>query len=458
MKKLVLAAAIASMLSGAAFAAANLDAGTGTGGTYANEITISSATNLASGAAADQIATAAFGASFATDAVAYVRFALPAGQTFTANPSFTVMDSTAGGATPATVSIAQGGIGSNVVIFAVAPSAGENLVGANVGTFTAAGVTMSAKATATLEYKLFETLTNAANNTLPLKTASANFLSFADAIAITAGTAATRTADVASTGGAYRNFLGASTLESLNSFTVTHTARALITGAASTAAAILANTNSVAITGDFTARVNPVAPAVVPNGVQLSTAAACNAGLIDATTVTNTSATFSAITSATLVTGAPLYVCYTVNGTSQIVASSYTGTVDVVGNAGFSPADGSTGTASVVRNGTVLKAAFSEASTVSGTASAVSLTNTSATAAPFTVRCLNSGAATTGTPGSVPANSSGRFSIVSALGCPAGVRGLELTFAVPTGSVVGSVVRQNLTTGVASFDGMVGNQ
>lgn len=456
MKKLVLAAAIASMLSGAAFAAVNLDAGTGTGGTYANEITISAATNLASGAAADQIATATFGASFAADGVAYVRFALPAGQTFTANPTFTVNDSTAG---PATVSIAQGGIGTSVVIFAVAPSAvGANLVGANVGTFTAAGVTMSAKATTTLEYKLFETLTNAANNTLPLKTASANFLSFADAIAITAGTAATRTADVASTGGAYRKFLGASTLESLNSFTVTHTARALITGAASTAAAILANTNSVAITGDFTARVNPVAPAVVPNGVQLSTAAACNAGLIDATTVTNTSATFSAITSATLVTGAPLYVCYTVNGTSQIVASSYTGTVDVVGNAGFSPADGSTGTASVVRNGTVLKAAFSEASTVSGTASAVSLTNTSATDAPFTVRCLNSGAATTGTPGSVPANSSGRFAIVSALGCPAGVRGLELTFAVPTGSVVGSVVRQNLTTGVASFDGMVGNQ
>ena len=65
-----------------------------------------------------------------------------------------------------------------------------------------------------------------------------------------------------------------------------------------------------------------------------------------------------------------------------------------------------------------------------------------------------------GLAGSVPANSGVRRGVnsVSGLGCPAGTRGVELTMAVPTGTVIGSVVRQNVTTGQAGFDGMVGNQ
>ena len=302
-----------------------------------------------------------------------------------------------------------------------------------------------------MTYKLFETLTNAANNTLSLKTATeSSFVSFANAIAIVAGAAQSAVADVAAAGGAYTAFTGASSEEEVAAVEVTYTPRALVgTGANPVGGVgdILADTNDITITGDFTAA-GTVTLGTSCAAVPLYTATIAGDGL---------SATFANVTAADI--NQALVVCYAVNGTDQIIVSNYSGAVDLDGEAGFVPADGVTGTGQVTRNGTVLKAAFGEtpAGSFSGT---VNLTNTGSNAAPFTTSCLTTTGRVAGNAGSVAANSAARFGIGSAagLGCPTNTRGLELTFAVPTGNVIGSVVRQDATTGQAAFDGMVGNQ
>jgi hypothetical protein len=452
-KLVACAAAVAAFASGSVFAAADMDSGSEitNAGIYVNETVLNVAgTTLTRGADADQTANVSLGASFATDAVAYVRFDLPAGVTFVGAPDYDILDNVAA---PAVVSVAQGGAGSSFVIFAVAPSGvGNNLVGANIGTFvTGTGVSVPDNTTVALQYRMFETLTNAANEALPLKTASeASFVAFANAIAVVPGVAGAEVADVAAAGGAYTAFVGASLEEPVVFFSVTHTPRALVGTGVNTAAAgdVLGDTNSITITGDFTA--------AAANGVTLG--ANCVIALsTGAVAVDGLSATFTGVTAATI--AQPLRVCYAVNGTDQIVASSYSGTVDLVADAGFSVTDGVTGVGEITRNGTVLKAAFGEtpAGTFSGT---VNLTNTGSNNAPFTTSCLTTTGRVAGNAGSITANSAARFGIGSAAGlnCPANTRGLELTFAVPTGNVIGSVVRQDATTGQAAFDGMVGNQ
>jgi hypothetical protein len=154
-------------------------------------------------------------------------------------------------------------------------------------------------------------------------------------------------------------------------------------------------------------------------------------------------------------------ICFTANGTTPIATQTFTVAADVVPAGTSTTMDQTAITAgNFNRDGTVLKAAFAEGSGVSGVASAVSLTNTSGNPANFTTSCLTGTGAVAGNSGTVAANSGTRFGITSAagLGCPTAVRGIEMTFSVPVGSVIGSVVRQNTTTGQAAFDGMVGNQ
>ncbi|MFN4114890.1 MAG: hypothetical protein ACK4F7_00130 [Inhella sp.] len=447
-KKVALAAAVAAVAAGNAFAAANIDANTGSGGVYAAERNLTAATSHAVGAAADQVATVTFGASLATDAVAYVRFDLPAGKTFTANPTFAVNDS----AGAANVNVAQGGAGQSFVIFSVAPALGENLVGGNTGIFTGAGITTANKDAISLKYRLFETLTNAANESLPLKTATrSEFVTFANAIAITAGTALTATANVSADTGAYTKFTGPSTEKPVVSFTVAHTARALQSGAASVVTDVLANTNAVTVTGDFTAA----------GGVTLDTSSTCaGAGVAGTLAGDKQSVTFSGLSAADI-TSAQWYVCYSVNMTNAIAISDYSGSIDLVGQTNYTPADGDTGTGSIDRNGTILKGAIGNVNeTLSGS---VHLTNTSSSAATFDASCLTFSGRQAGlTARSLPANSARRFNVFGssgdALGCPSNTIAVELTLAVPSGNVIGSVVRWNPTTGLYTFESMTGNQ
>lgn len=457
-KLVACAAAAAAMFATNAFAAADMDssADSSGGGTYVGESTIdaTNGTLLNTGAAALQEALVTLGASFATDSVAYVRFDLPAGVTYTGAPTFAITGST----NAATVSVAQGGAGQNYVIFAVAPAGGENLVGANQGTFAGAaagGITVKNRDAVSLTYKLFETLTNAANSTLPLKTASeATFISFANAVSFGTTTAQSAVADVSAAGGAYTAFTGAAAEKAVATLNVTHTARALVASGVATTIVddVLVDTNSIVVSGDFTA--------AVANGVDLrvaNCAGANAAGVTSTIAADKLSVTFSAITAAVI--EQVLAVCYETNGTTPIVASTYSGTVDLVADTGFTVADGVTGTGEITRNGTVLKAAFGE-TPVGSFSGTVNLTNTGSNAAPFTTSCLTTTGRVAGNAGSVAANSASRFGIGSAAGlnCPTNTRGVELTFAVPTGNVIGSVVRQDASTGQAAFDGMVGNQ
>ena len=471
-KLVACAAAAAAMFATNAFAAADMDSTTEltNAGVYVGETTLNVApatTTLTRGAAADQVATVTLGASLAADAVAYVRFQLPVGVTFVGQPTYAVNDDGAGNLTdvdndpatpnvatpqPAIVSIAQGGAGENFVIFAVAPrSTGSSLVGSNVGTFTTGtGIAVTNKNAVSLSYKLFETLTNAANNQLPLKERTeSSFVSFANAIAVVPGASQSAIADVAAGTGAYTAFTGGSLVEEVAAVGVTYTPRAMVgTGVNSAGIGdIVADTNDITITGDFTAA----------GAVTLGTT--CAAAPVATATVAadGLSATFTGIIAAQI--GQNLVVCYGVNGTDQIIASNYTGAVDLDAESGFAVGDGNTGTGQITRNGTTLRAAFSDASS-GGYNTMINIVNTSAAPATFTTSCLRQGqSAFTGTGYTVPAGQTMRYVVnsIAGLNCPTGVRGLELTFSVPQGSVIGSVIRKSNTTGEASFEGMVGN-
>ena len=114
-----------------------------------------------------------------------------------------------------------------------------------------------------------------------------------------------------------------------------------------------------------------------------------------------------------------------------------------------------------IRNGLVLKAAFAETTTAAGISSAAHLTNTTGNPAPFTVNCVLNSGTVAGAPGTLPASTAQRFTLgANGLGCPSNgtLRGVEIVFGTTPGSVIGSIVRQNTTTGLATFDSMVGNQ
>ena len=374
---------------------------------YATEQPVLTAgTNLAAGAAADQTATTTFGASFATDAVAYVRVDLTGG-TFTAAPAFAVNDSIGA----ATVSIAQGGAaGDNYVIFAVDPLATENLVGANVTKITTNGITVTSQGSVGMQYRLYETLTNAANVTNHLKTASANYITFSPALTIASvafdGAATSAVADVSATNGAYTAFTGPATVKPLSKISATLNTVALQSGAPATVALVLADTNSVAVNGDFSyvANANGTYTGLALEKVNLDTSSTCATGaggIYDAATLSATDATFTAVTAADLVTG--MYLCVEPNGTSEITASSYSGTATLVAQTGFSVANLGMTIGSITRNGTVMVAPLAQIP--AGWISRLVLNNIGSTDRTYTVRAVNeagttitlSGAAASGT-------------------------------------------------------------
>lgn len=154
-------------------------------------------------------------------------------------------------------------------------------------------------------------------------------------------------------------------------------------------------------------------------------------------------------------------ICFQATGANAIAAQDFTVAATVVPAAGTSTtSQAAVAAGTFTRNGTILKAAFADTTTASGVGMAVHLVNTSSIPAPYTVRCLLPTTSVAGTPGTVPGNTARRQSIAGGMGCPAdgSMRGIELTLSVPEGTVIGSIVRQNVSTGAASFDSMVGSK
>jgi len=222
--------------------------------------------------------------------------------------------------------------------------------------------------------------------------------------------------------------------------------------------AILGATNSVSVSGNFSF----VSQDLADEGVYLSPSESCAGVGAAATTLTPNSAAFSPIAGADILN--TWYVCALPVGDVAIEASTYSGSVTLVSadTALYTVAGGATGTGEIKRNGVTLKAAFAEttSATATGVSSAVHLTNTSSIAARYTVNCITNAGTVDGTPGTLAANSAARLGLSASLGCPSTgiLRGLEMIFEAPAGSVIGSIVRQNVSTGQASFDGMIGNQ
>jgi hypothetical protein len=154
-------------------------------------------------------------------------------------------------------------------------------------------------------------------------------------------------------------------------------------------------------------------------------------------------------------------ICFQATGTTPIAAQDFTVAAAVVPVVGTSTANqAAIAAGNFKRNGTILKAAFADTTKASGVSMAVHIVNNAGIPAPYTVRCLLPASSVAGTPGTIPANTARREGITAGMGCPADgtMRGIELTFAVPEGNVIGSIVRQNVSTGAASFDSMVGSK
>ena len=464
MKKFALKATVAAtalLASSLSMAALDLNntVTPGIGGIYASEIVLATPSQpLAKGAAADQVATVKVGASLAADKQAYVRFDLTNGAKFTA-PSTPTLAGKGGTITSGSVvqganlttSIAQGGAGESFVIFAVNPAGTEFIKGDEVITLTGAGITVTNKNAVNLQYRLYETLTAAANpdnaSSLALDSKSGTFLKFAPAVITTVTASATETADVgainAGAAAPFTKFTGPSTTGTLGQVTIAlaTTPPALASGTAAALNTILhATDNLVTVTGDFS-----WVTALPLTNVTLGT----GGGAINATSIAADKVTFK-VTNAG-VTAADIVA--TANGTTAIPVGKYTTAVDLVAaGTTVEPIDtAATNSGEIVRNGTTLK--FPALSSGKNTTTYLQLVNTGALNAPMTTECfLSDGTTVAGLSATVPANTTYRNTLDKV--CPTDtskVQSAVLTLAVPEGNVNGTLMRKESTTGVMTY-------
>lgn len=213
----------------------------------------------------------------------------------------------------------------------------------------------------------------------------------------------------------------------------------------------LVTTADLIVAGTFTA-------AAANNDVWIDTnGGGCNS--VDKTGTMNAEKTqvVFAVNNAPIAAGAEL--CYKVNGTTVIPEQTVTAQLDIKTTpADVTTADVAAATAgTIAHDGTTLKAPFTN--NKNGQATFVQLANmSSSTNAPYTTRCFDTtGTITVGTPGQVDKGETLTLS-KTALGCAGSVNAVEFTLAVPQGTVVGSTVRQNNTTGDSAIDSLTGNQ
>ncbi|MCA3225464.1 MAG: hypothetical protein ING52_08145 [Burkholderiales bacterium] len=346
-------AVVLGALSAVANAQVDLDASAPVSVKYASEANIStSGTTLIDGANV-QRAAVTLGASLGTNVTGYVRVDL-AGGNFACNPTFAI-NASAGAADTV---LSSGGNGTNFAIFAVTPSAGASLIGTNSGTIDTAaaatcGVRVTDKSGVTMTYRLFETLTNAANptSTNTLKTRSGvSYVAFTPGLAV-ASTAASATADVGATNGAYTNFTPTG-VKSLSNIAITESGALLpATGLAATDGDIAAS-GVVTVTGDFQGvrNTNDTYTGAALDRVYLSAGVDCSTTSAAATALSATSATFASF-AGTALAAPSRQLCFTPQGTQQIQASTYTGLLDLTAQTGFTVTDPALNIGSISRNG-----------------------------------------------------------------------------------------------------------
>lgn len=440
------AAAIVTGWTGVAVAAVDLDTGVGLS-TYASELVTNNVTSL-NGAALDVTHKLGFGVS--DTQTRFVRYTLTNGvfKTGVIPGNLTV---------PGAVTVAQGGgVGQNFVIFQYTAAGNQLETQAVAFALGTIGVTVTDKSSGvSLNYQLYETAANAAagGSTGLLASRSNTVAGIGSGLTFTT-TPNTTTAEVSDEYKTFKNGI-TTTLAKIGNLTLQATPAVLrpVDGLQVVIGDLVAAGTSVVITTD--SNWNPVAAIT---DVYLSTDANC--GGVGNAAASRTANTTTIVMNATESLG--YGVCYKANGTTPIEVQNFTIAADVVPAANTDTADrGPIALGNFDRNGTVLKAAFAEtAGSGTGFSTSANMTNLGASPAPYTVRCLTNTGSVAGTPGTIPAGTAVRYGVNSTLGCPSTgtLRGIELTFAVPEGRVIGSVVRQNVSTGQASFDNMIGSK
>lgn len=444
-------AAVALAFSGLASAAVDLDAGTGTVA-FASELVTNGTTALTADAL-DVAHTLGFGVS--NTQTRYIRYDLT---NATLNTAVTAADLVVAAAT---VAVAQGGAaGDAYVIFQITaaadyPATQAVAFGLSNGAGTADGIKVTNKSSsATISYSLYESAADAVlgGATGRLSNKNGTLGTFSTGLAFTATTHST-TANVSSL---YKQFV-ANASNTPDGFVATNTANIGdttfgVTGTVTPAGAAVVIGDLVAAGTKLVLTGADLSAASVGNRVYLSTDGACAAVGTAGTSITATSAEFVIGAAAVAAKG----ICFEANTTTPIVVQNFTLAADVVPAAGTDTADrAATALGDFNRNGTILKVPFVGGK--AGQGAWVQLTNTSANDAGYTTACYkSSGASVAGAAGTITAGRSAQ--IYAGALCPTGNNSAVMTFAVPNGSVIGSFVRQNSTSGDMGLDGLVGNE
>lgn len=455
-------AAVLAALSSGASAVVNLDDGTGSVN-YASQLVVAGTTAL-TGGAADVSSTLGFGVS--NGQTRFIRYDLT-------NAKFKAAVVPGDLTGPAsTKTVAQGGAaGDSFVIFQISATADvpqtQTVTFASGSGASTGLVIQSAGSAVQMAYSLYEDAPSAAAggaagrlnaNFAPQTVAGLvsglSFTTVQNTTTVDVAAATPYTRFIAGVGGTSTTIAQIGTVKADAATGVLDPA----TGLQVAYNKLVAAGTALVLKGDFGAA---EAPSTAGTGVYLGVDGGNCGTPGTAPTPATPVASASFATGATPVLTRPLCFSVKAGNTIQIPTQSFTVEMKVTAAGGSTTTDQpAIGAGAFQRNGLVLKTAFAETTTASGVSSAIHLTNTTANAAPFKVRCILNSGAVDGTPGSLPANTAQRFSLTSGLGCPSTgtLRGVELTFAVTPGSVIGSSVRQNTTTGAASFDNMVGNQ
>lgn len=451
------AAALAAMAP-AAFAVVDLDLDTGSVA-YANELVTNNQ------AVTGVTTTNKLGFGVSAGQTRYVRY------DFT-NAAFTLLINgtalTLNPNPPSDVVVSQGGAAGNTwVIFQITAGAVGNAQ-TDAVEFDPGDLTITNKlSSASVKYSLYETAAQAAAGGTAglLATADGAVATFPSGLTFAAVPNST-TAEVTTL---YTEFNNGVTTTLAKIGTVTYAPNEAVHNPADGAALTAADMPLFTAAGTKLVLTGDDLSAAATDGVYLAAAGtACDAG--PGTLGTNlTATTADFVIDAVAVGTSPVPpgpntgrdVCFQATGDKPIAAQSFTVAATVVAKAGTTTANQAAIPAGAFkRNGTILKAAFSDSTSASGVTMAVHLINTSGLPAPYTVRCLLNDGSAAGTSGTVPANQGQRISVVNGLGCTGDgtLRGVELTFAVPEGNVMGSMVRQNVSTGQAAFDSMLGSK
>lgn len=419
-QKKILALAVTSAFTGAAFAApvaVNFDSPPATAA-----VTVASEIAAGSDVPAGFVLNGRTGWGFSPNTAVFVRYDLSNSATFktAVNPSVAMNDATGVVGANVAVALSAGGGGSSNVIFQVTANAAVTAVqdtAANlVLTLAGNGVTApTSSGTITLSQALYDTSASAVagGSSGRLSNKTVNLVTYAPSYSFSVTQGTVQTADVSAAAGVYKGFTGgvsASTV-ALGTLTIANSGTApMANGAGSSFAnTVLGTTSAITVTGDFTAAANS-------NGTYNTVAALARVFLGSTTCAGTNNITANSLTATTAIfpvkdaTGAASNntLCLTVEGNTAVPAASYTAVFTAKAMTNYTAAAATTAynLGSIVRNGGQLTSPWF--TTAPGYISRFVLTNTGTAAAPYTVAVVTeSGNTATTIPaalsGSIPA-------------------------------------------------------